>query len=60
MLEMTNPCADGVDLDEQGFPSTNREGHGLGTKGVIAFVRKYDGELLYQIQDGLFRVRLLV
>jgi hypothetical protein len=36
------------------------EGHGIGSKSVAAFAKKYDGELLYKIENGAFRVRLLV
>lgn len=60
LLEMSNPCVEGTALDESGYPVTNDTGHGLGSKSVIAFAKKYDGELLYQIENGVFRVRLLV
>ena len=52
LLEMENPCAEGIVLDE--------DGHGIGSKSVIAFARKYDGELIYQVEKGIFRIRLLV
>lgn len=60
LLEMENPCGEDVVLDENGYPIAGEEGHGIGTKSVIAFVKKYDGELLCQIENGVFRVRLLV
>ena len=60
LLEMKNPCAEGTMLDENGYPTACEEGHGIGSKSVIAFVKKYDGELLYRIENGVFRVRLLV
>lgn len=60
LLEMENPCANGSMLDHSGFPLTCEEGHGIGSKNVIAFEKKYDGELMYQIENGAFRVRLLV
>lgn len=60
LLEMENPCAEGVVLDEKGYPVAAEAGHGIGSKGVIAFAKKYDGELLYKVERGAFKVRLLV
>jgi signal transduction histidine kinase len=60
LLEMENPCAEGTVLDKNGYPVAREEGHGIGSKSVIAFAKKYDGELLYKIDNGVFRVRLLV
>ena len=60
LFEMENPCPDSTLLDEKGYPLVFKEGHGIGTKSVIAFAKKYDGELLYKIENGIFRVRLLV
>jgi signal transduction histidine kinase len=60
LLEMENSCPEDTTLDENGYPVTLIEGHGVGSKSVIAFVKKYDGELMYQIENRVFRVRLLV
>ena len=60
LLEMENPCAEDTALDENGYPAACKKGHGIGSKSVAAFVKKYDGELLYKIENGVFRVRLLV
>lgn len=59
-LEISNPCNDSTVLDENGFPVAKESGHGAGTKSVLAFVQKQDGEILYQIAEGVFRVRILV
>ncbi|WP_312692830.1 GHKL domain-containing protein [Caproiciproducens sp.] len=60
LLEMENPCAEDTALDESGCPVTHEEGHGIGSRSVIAFTKKYDGELIYSIENGIFGVRLLV
>ena len=60
LLEIENPCPEDTVLDEKGYPIAREEGHGIGSKSVIAFVKKYDGELLYQVEKGVFRVRILV
>lgn len=60
LLEMENPCSDFTVLDENGYPVTEEESHGIGSKGVLSFAKKYDGELIYQIENAVFKVRLLV
>ena len=60
MLELENPCTEDTTLDENGFPVAHEDGHGVGSKSVAAFAKKYDGELIYKIENGVFQVRLLV
>ena len=60
LLEIEKPCTQDTALDKNGYPITLEEGHGVGSRSVIAFAKKYDGELLYKIENGCFRVRLLV
>lgn len=60
LIELENSCPENIILDENGYPIRNKETHGIGTKSIVAFSKKYDGELLYKIDDGIFRVRLLV
>ncbi|MEA4895076.1 MAG: GHKL domain-containing protein [Oscillospiraceae bacterium] len=60
LLEMENPCTGDTALDKNGYPVAAGEGHGVGSRSIIAFAKKYDGELLYQIENGVFRVRLLI
>ncbi|RFZ77386.1 GHKL domain-containing protein [Lacrimispora amygdalina] len=60
LLEMENPCGSDTSLDGNGYPLAGQEDHGIGSKSVIAFAKKYDGELIYNIENGVFRVRLLV
>lgn len=60
LLEMENTCMEDTTLGEDGYPMTDEAGHGIGTKSVITFVKKYDGELIYNVEKGIFQVRLLV
>ncbi|MCF7942784.1 MAG: GHKL domain-containing protein [Spirochaetia bacterium] len=60
LLEIVNPCSQTVALGTDGYPYTNEDGHGIGTKSIIAFASKHDAELLYHVENGLFRVRLLI
>ena len=60
LLEMENPCAEDTVLGEGGYPVASEEGHGIGSRSIIAFAKKYDGELLNRVENGVFRVRILV
>lgn len=60
LLEMENPCDDSTELDEKGLPKALADGHGIGSKSVLAFCKTYDGELIYKIENGVFNVRLLI
>lgn len=60
LLEMENPCSEDIELDEDGYPKADQAGHGIGSRSVIAFAKKYDGELIYKIDRGVFQVRILV
>lgn len=60
ILEVENPYAGDILLDENGYPTTHLEGHGWGGESIRAFIREHDGELLYHIENGIFNVRLLL
>jgi hypothetical protein len=59
-LEMSNPYADDITLDENGHPISKEDGHGIGTKSVLAFSEKHDAEVMYFLENGVFRVRMLI
>jgi signal transduction histidine kinase len=58
ILECSNPFAGSVAFDEAGLPVSAKEGHGTGSRSVADFVRKCGGELVYEVKEGLFRVRI--
>ncbi len=60
ILEVENPYSGKAPLDENGYPAVRDEGHGWGSESVRAFVRENGGELLYQAENGVFNVRLLI
>lgn len=59
LLSVENSCAPDVKLDERGLPAAE-EGGGVGTQSVLAFAERACGEALYDISDGVFRVRLML
>lgn len=49
-----------VHMDSQGFPMSDREGHGIGTRSIAAFVKKYNAVCDYDISGNTFRLRILI
>ena len=47
-------------LDEEGHPFSNEEDHGIGTRSVLNFINKTDGEIRYIAEEKTFKVRMLV
>lgn len=60
ILEVENPYSGEVLLNEDGYPTAREEGHGWGGESVRAFASENGGELLYQVEHGIFNVRLLI
>ncbi len=60
LLEIANACAGKVPLDEEGHPFTDEEGHGVGTRSVLAFIRETDSEIRYIAEEHVFKVRMMI
>lgn len=60
VFEIENPYVGNVLMDNNGYPVSESEGHGLGTKSVMIFVDNYDGQLVYNKENGIFRVRVIL
>ena len=60
-LEISNTFGNEVEFGKDNLPVSKRgEGHGYGSRSVRAFVQKYGAVYDYQIEDGLFKVRLAI
>ncbi len=60
LFEIENSCEAGIELDEEGYPFTKENGHGIGTKSVLAFATKSGTEVDYRVTDATFRVRMML
>ena len=61
LLEIANTCDAPPPLHPlTGLPMTDATGHGLGVRSMQAFARKYGAQLQFTVQDGVFRLRLLL
>lgn len=60
MIQIDNACAGTVRLNGKGLPDTEEEGHGCGTRSIIAFCEKYNALWDYQAKEGWFSLRILM
>ena len=60
LLEIENSCDRKVVLNEDGYPFSIEENHGIGTRSVLAFVKKNNSEICYLTEEKRFRVRMIV
>ena len=60
ILEISNPYEGEIELNENGLPISSKNGHGNGSQSVYGFVKKCEGELVYEVKDGIFKVRIMV
>lgn len=60
MLEISNPCNEDVTFDAEGLPVAHREGHGLGVQSISAFCKKNKAVYQFDLNDGWFRLRLVL
>lgn len=60
IFEMENPYHGIIETDENGYPISKEQGHGMGTQSIVAFIEKNNAEILYDILNQIFRVRIIV
>ena len=60
MLELANPCTGDVAFGPDGLPLARRDGHGLGCQSISAFCRKHGAVCQFTLEDGWFRLRLIL
>lgn len=60
LFQISNPYAGTLTLDENGLPVTDRQGHGIGMKSILAFMKKNNAIYDLDISDGVFTFRFMV
>lgn len=58
MMEIANPCAGQVVFDRRGLPVTDKPGHGIGTRSIVAFAEKYKAHWLFRTENGWFKLQI--
>lgn len=59
-IEIANTYTGEVAFDDEGFPVTQEPGHGLGTRSIAAFMKKYDAVYSYKLAEGMFCFQFLI
>lgn len=60
VLEIANTYIEQVSFDENDYPISKNNGHGIGTQSIAAFVKKHDAIFDYQTDKGIFKLRILL
>lgn len=59
IFEVANTCRTAVQFDDSGYPVPRDGKRGVRTQSIIAFAKKNDCLLFYEVSDGMFRLSLL-
>lgn len=59
MIQISNSCRRPVAMNEQGIPISREEGHGFGTRYIVAFCEKNDALYEFKNDQGTFALRLV-
>lgn len=60
VFECANTFVGTIVFDESGIPVSQMNEHGIGTKSIVAFVKKHNAILDYQVDGNIFRMRILI
>lgn len=58
MLEISNPYVGQVLMDAEGIPISDKLDHGIGTRSIMAFVKKHQALCDYEVKNGWFALRI--
>lgn len=59
MLEITNPCKDDIVFSKEGIPLSKEKEHGIGTRSIMAFCKKYGALCSFSLEDGQFTLKIV-
>ena len=60
MLQISNNFDGNIKLDENGRPLATEDGHGIGTRSILAFCEKNHAVVDYKITENVFALRIVV
>ena len=58
MLQISNSYDGAVEFDENSIPVTHEEGHGFGTRSIVAFCNKNKAFYEFKADSEMFRLRI--
>ena len=60
MIEVANTYAGEITFDRRGLPVSNKQGHGIGTRSIVAFAEKHNALYLFRTENGWFKLQIAV
>ncbi len=58
MLEISNPCRNDIVFSREGIPLSKENGHGIGTRSIMAFCKKYGALCSFSLENGRFTLKI--
>ena len=59
MFSVSNPYTGSISLDENGIPTSTKNGHGIGIRSILAWCEKNDAVCDFKTRDGWFTIRIV-
>lgn len=60
MLKISNSCKDDIVFSKEGVPLSREKEHGIGTRSIMAFCKKYGAFCSFSLEDGRFTLKLVL
>lgn len=60
MLEISNPCGNDIAFSEDGLPLSKEQEHGIGTRSILAFCKKYDAFCSFSAENNQFTLKVIL
>ncbi len=60
MLEISNPCKNDIVFSKEGIPLPTEQDHGIGTRSIMSFCKKYGAHCSYSLEDGWFTLKIVL
>lgn len=58
MFQIVNSHDGNAELNENGIPVTKEEGHGFGTRSIVAFCEKYNSYYNFEAKEDSFVLQI--
>jgi sensor histidine kinase YesM len=57
-ITVTNPVIGNIDIENMQTQKQNSASHGFGIISMRTIAEKYDGEIIFECENGVFRVTI--
>lgn len=60
MLKISNTCGNDIVFSPEGIPLSKEEEHGIGTRSIMAFCKKYNAFCTFSAENGWFTLKIVL